>query len=344
MRKGDVMIRLCLFCFALGALPALAQISGVVINATTEKPQAGVTVNLVHPGQGGMQTLATVKTDADGKFKIDHEVPPPPALLQASYQDVQYNLIMQPGAPSQGVRLSVYNATSQASSASLSKQHLVVLEPLDDGIHVAETFLMQNTGKTTFQDPVKGSVQIYLPKEAQGNAKVTVDAPSGMPITRAPEKTSEPDVFKVGYPIKPGETTYEVAYTLPPSIQFAGKVLGSGQMLVVTPESVKLSGTDLKEDGLKQLGQGGPMARVYEVTAKSGASYELGIEGTGSLQAASGGDSQPSEEDGGPPKERAGPPRIYDRLPWVLGLAFGILGVGGALLYRRGPGPGSSAA
>ena len=126
------------------------------------------------------------------------------------YQDVQYNQVLPPDAPTKGVRLSVFNATSQMSQASVKQQHALVLEPGQDGIRVNETFLIENSGKTTLLDPVKGSVQFFLPKAVQGTTKVSIQAPGGMPITRAPEKTSQADVFKVSYPIKPGETDYEV--------------------------------------------------------------------------------------------------------------------------------------
>ena len=321
---------------------AQGQISGVVTNDTTGKPQAGVAVTLVHPGQNGMQTLGRATTDADGIFKIDAEVPPPPALLEAVYQEVQYNQVLPPGSPSTGVRLTVFDATGQASQASITQQHLLVLEPGDDGIKVNETFLLQNSGKTTLLDPVKGSIQFFLPREALG-AKVTVEAPGGMPITRVPEKTGETNVFKVSYPVKPGETVYEVGYSVPPSKSFKEKVLDKNPMLVVTPEAVKLSGTGIKEAGIKDLGQNGLRARVYEVTAAAGAAYELGIEGTGVLQTGGaggddgGGDTAQRGEDDGSPKPTAGNARLYQRLPWVLGLTFSILGLGGVLLYRRSP-------
>ena len=327
-------MRLRLFCLALAGLPLLAQIDGTVINATTGMPQAGVEVSLIHPGENGMQTLATATSGADGGFKIAKDLPSPPALLRATFQGVEYNQVVPPGTPSTGIKLSVYDATNKTSPA-LSQQHLSIIEPGSDGIRISETFLLGNTGTTTFLDPVKGSAQFYLPKAAQGNTRVTINAPNGMPITRAPEKTSQADVFKVGYPIKPGQTEFDVAYVLPPGSKFTAKKLGSGTDIMVSAESVKLSGADLKEDGVKQLGQDGPRARVYEVLAKAGGSYEVSVEGTGALQAAQ--DAGPSEEDedGGSPKPKAGQARIYERLPWVLGLAFGILALGGTLLYRR---------
>lgn len=328
-------MRLRLFLYVASVLPLFAQIDGTVINATTGKPQAGVDVELIHPGENGMQTLATVKTGADGGFKIDKALPPPPALLRATYQDVEYNQVVPPGTPSTGIKLSVYDATSK-SSASLAQQHLIVVEPGDDALRISETFLVQNSGNTTFSDPQKGSIEFYLPKGAAANAKVTISAPNGMPITRAPEKASQADVYKESYPIKPGQTEYDVAYSLPPAVQFTGKALGSGPVIMVTAESVKLSGPALKDEGVKQLGQGGPRAHVYTVSAASGASYEVGVEGVGSLQAPQQQSaSSDDEEDGGSPKPIAGQARIYERLPWVLGLAFGVLALGGTLLYRR---------
>lgn len=338
-------LRLSLFAALLSGLAANAAIDGTVINATTGMPQSGVTINLIHPSsENGMETLATAKSDAQGQFKLDKDLPPPPAILQSDYQGVQYNMVLPPGSQTSGVRVSVYDATSKAADASLALQHLIVLDPSAANIHVSETFLAQNTGKTTFSDPAKGSIQVYLPKEAQEGAKVTIQAPNGMPITRSPEKTSQSGVFKVGYPIKPGETQYNVDYTLPASQKFSGKVLGQAKTLIVTAESVKLSGDQLKDDGIKDLGQDGPRAHVYEVTAEPGAAYELGIEGTGTLEAGGGGESQPSEAEGGPPQPKAGPAKLYDRLGWVLALAFGILGLGGAVLYRKGSGPAQPAA
>jgi hypothetical protein len=338
-RAHQTSARLALLVLISGS-SLLAQISGVVTNGTTGKPQAGVVVTLVHPGENGMQTLGTSKTDADGKFKIDQPVPPPPALLEATYQDVQYNQVLPPNASPTGVQLSVYNSTSHFLAADLKEQHAVVIEPGQDGIRVNETYLVDNSGKTTILDPVKGSVQFYLPKEVQATTKITVQAPLGgqssissPPITRPPEKTSQPDIFKVSYPIKPGETDYEVSYVLPSSKTFAGKVLGKSPLVLITPEAVQLSGPDVKEDGLRQLGQKGPSARIYEVTAAAGASYEVGVEGTGAIQT-SAAESEQNVDDGSP-KPTAGNARVYERLPWVLGLTFSILGLGGVLLYRR---------
>lgn len=313
-----------LVSLVLVSAPLFAAIDGTVINATTGKPQPSVTVTLIHPGEGGMQTLGSAKSGPDGKFAIDKEVPSPPALLQAEYQGVTYNSILQPGAPSTGVHLNVYDATNKLS-ADIGQQHLVILEPISGQLRISETFLVENKGNTTFQDLSKGSLQIFLPKGT--TTEVTVTAPGGMPIRRAPEKTSQTDVYKINYPLKPGETQFELAYSLPDPKKFAGKAVDKEPLRLVTASNVTLSGENLKDLGTEPRTQ----AHVYEVPA--GSSYEVSIQGEGPLRTEN---AQAQEEDNGAPKVTPGMARIYNRLYWVLGLTFGILALGGTLLYRKG--------
>jgi hypothetical protein len=304
----------------------LAAIDGTVINATTGKPQPSVTVTLVHPGAGGMQTLGSAKSDAEGKFAIDQEVPSPPALLQATYQGVTYNSVLPPGSPTSGVQLSVYDSTNRMP-ANVEQQHLLILEPDSNQLKVSETILVENKANETFNDPAKGSLQLFIPQSI--NTEVTVTAPGGMPIRRAPQKTAQADVFKLDYPLKPGETQFELGYTWPDAKKFSGKAVGKDPLRLVTPNGVTLSG-----DGLKDLGtEPRTQAHIYEVAP--GASYEASIQGTGVLETGQA-QSQDQDDDSGSPKIHSGMARVYDRLYWVLGLAFSILALGGALLYRKG--------
>src|SRR5665213_2495344 len=44
---------------------------------------------------------------------------------------------------------------------------------------------------------------------------VTVNPAGGMPIQRPALKTKEPNVYKVDYPVRPGETRFDLNYTVP---------------------------------------------------------------------------------------------------------------------------------
>ena len=308
------------------AASAFAAVDGTVINATTGKPQPSVIVTLVQPGSQGMQTLASVKTDAEGKFKIDKEIPPGPALLQALYQGATYNQMLAPGAPSSGVRVKIYDSSAKPGIAKIS-QHMILLEPSAEKLDVSETFMIENQSPMTFQDPVKGSVQFYLPEAAGGKVQVTINAPGGMPIQRPAEKTAQKNVYKIAYPVKPGESRFDVSYSLPASPTFSSKIMhGEGLTRLVTPAAVTLSG-----DGIESLGQE-PQTKAHIYNA-GGADYSVTIAGTGSLRSA---EPAPTEDDSGAPQPEAKMARVYDKLPWILAFGLGILGLGGWLLYRKG--------
>jgi hypothetical protein len=337
MRGTAVLPRLLL---ALGLIaPGLdAAIDGTAINGTTNMPQAGVAISLIHPGENGMQTLGSTKSGPDGKFKIDQDLPSPPALLQAVFQGVTYNQIVPPGSPTQGIHLNVFDAVSKLPPTIKLAQHMMMIEPAGDAIHVTEVFQYENDGALTYQDPTKGSIQFFLPKGAEDGASVSIEAPGGMPIKRPPEKTSQAGVYKESYPVKPGDTTtYELTYTLPPAQKLSGKLFGDSPAMLVTGSAVTLSG-----DVLKSRGQDPKLkAHIYEVSSSpAGTPFEVGIEGSGPISApetaAAGGGGQDQENDTGQPQPTAGPARVYDRMYWLLGLAFGILAVGGTLLYRKG--------
>lgn len=311
-------------------LPLLA-IDGVVTNATTGMPQAGVAINLVQPSQNGMVPLGETKTDAQGQFKIDKTIPPGPGLLQATYEGTTYNQIITPGMPTTGIQVKVYDATNDPVVA-IPVEHLILMEPSDTEIKISETFVFNNQTIRTFNDPAKGSLQVYLPEAAGGKAQAVITAPGGMPIPRTPTKASG-GFYKIDYPIKPGETRMDVSYTVPAAQKFAGKVVPApGGVHLVTPFSVTLTGEGIESQGQEPQTQ----AHIYII---KGADYKVSIDGVGALRPetpAAASDSGANGEDTGSPKIEIASARIYSRLYWVLGLALGILAVGGAMLYRRG--------
>jgi hypothetical protein len=156
---------------------------------------------------------------------------------------------------------------------------------------------------------------------------VTINSPGGVPIQRPAEKTKDKDVYKIAYPIRPGESRFDVNYSLPPTDTFASKILhGDGVTRLVTPSTVTLEGS-----GIESLGQE-PQTKAHIYSA-GGADYSVKITGTGSLrnQEAAAPDEDTGESQGLEEK----PARVYSRMYWVLGMAFAILGLGGVLLYRK---------
>ncbi|HMD49528.1 MAG TPA: carboxypeptidase-like regulatory domain-containing protein [Bryobacteraceae bacterium] len=323
-------LRTLVFSLALIA-PCYAAVDGIVMSGTTGQPQANAIVSLVQPGQGGMKTLFSVKTDAQGVFRFDKDVPPGPILVQTFFDGVNYNQPLMPGTPTSGIRVQVYNATNKP--VAKVAQHFIVLQPSATDITVSEGILYQGDPKLAYSDPVNGTLQFYLPPEAGGKVQVTINSTGGMPIQRPAEKTKQPNVYKVDYAIKPGETRFDLNYTLPATnpMTYTGKILhAEGASDLVAPQGVTLKGADVELAGTEPTTQ----ASVYKIKSPN---FTVQVEGTGALQAGAGGGgggAASPEEDNGAPTLQEVKPRIYDRMYWILGMAFAVLGLGSVVLYR----------
>src|SRR4030081_438376 len=58
------------------------------------------------------------------------------------------------------------------------------------------------------------SFEIVLPEGAQSTQSLAA-GPGGMPVNSAPVPTNEKDHYTVLFPIRPGESRFQIAYTLP---------------------------------------------------------------------------------------------------------------------------------
>lgn len=315
-----------LACFAACAFGA---IDGTVMNRTTGKPQGGATVTLYRLGQQlGMESIESVKSDAAGKFRIAQDVEGP-RLIQTAFDGVTYSHMLSAGAPTSGITLEVFNASSKPGLAKLVS-HFLIFQPAGDEMTVTEGFIFQNDGNVSYHDPAGGTLKFVLPAAAQGKVKVQATAPQGMPVERAAEKTARPGVYKVDFPIKPGETRFELNYTVPYAAPatFEGKVLYPGASTsLVAPQGIEIKGDGLTLRGREPRSQ----ASVYEVKA---AGFTVQVSGT--LSPAESGDS------GGEPAIAEVLPRLHQNLSWLLVLAFAILALGFVLLYRARPAEAAS--
>jgi hypothetical protein len=325
MRKGDVVIRAAL-CSLLMILPALAAVDGVIVNGTTGKPEPNTLVMLIQPTQGGMQTLGTTKSDAQGKFSFDNNDESGPRLIQAVFQGVQYNKMVPPGMPSTGVQIPVYASSNKAGTAK-ETQHFIVLQPGEKEMTVSEGLLYIGDPNLTYYDPVNGSVRFYVPPEAKGPIAVTVNPAGGMPIQRPALKTKDPNIYKIDYPVRPGETRFDLNYTVPTisPMMFTDKLLNTeAASNLVVPAGVTAKSDDLELAGTEPKTQ----ASIYRIKK---ANFSVEVDGTGALTD----QAQGSADDNGQPQVQEVKPRIYASMYWILGMAFAILGLGSVLLARN---------
>ncbi len=325
------MLRGLLAAFLLTALPAAAEITGAVINRTTGKPQANASVTLTKMGGagGGLQAAGETKTGADGKFTFDQTLEGP-TLIRATWDNVTYSRMLPPGTPSTNLTLDVYQSSKSPGDSKVSK-HMILFEPGGGQMNVNETYIYSNGGDTAWNDPARGTLRFYLPPAAS-KMQINATAPGGMPIPAPTSKASQPDIYKTDFPIKPGETRFDLTYSFPYTMgdQFEGKVTTKDDnTYLIVPNGITLKAEHVNDLGVEPRTQ----AHIFGL---AGTSYNIQLTGA---------EIAPPENGGGDQQE-SGPqiqpilPRIYTQVLPILAIALGILGLGFALLYRR-EAPGS---
>jgi len=303
------------------ASSAAAAVRGVVMNRTTDKPAAGIAVTLISMSAAGMQPVETVTADAQGRFAFGRAPEAVHYLVEAQLDGVTYNRMVAPGEAAGEVELAVYHAT--ARPAPRPAQRIVFLEPGADALRVSETWLYRNDGKRTLYDPQSPSLRLFLPEAARGEVSVMVTAPGGMPVPRRAEPEARSGVYRVVFPIKPGETRFDLTYTLPSAAGFTARMLyPEAPTRLVVPAGVTLRGEGLEAVGPDPSGR----AMIYEIRGRR--EFAVEIEGRGMLADLT--------DDAGPSLDQI-PPAIYERLSWVLAPAVAVLVLGFWLLYRISP-------
>jgi hypothetical protein len=333
MRKGDgiMTLRPSLLLFAaLLALPAFGAVDGTVTNGTANRPEPQVRLILVKPGQQGMQTLGATTSDPQGHFHFDQDQPGGgPQLIQAVFQGVTYTTLLTPNTPTSAVDVRVFNATKSPAAAQIA-QHMIVVQPTQSQTSIAETIVVQNSSKETFANSELGGARFFLPPAADGQVRVSVQGPGGMPLPRSAEKTSETDVFKVDYPIKPGETQFNLSYVLPMGspATLRGRVVNikgqpDGPTRFIAPTGVTLESKDIRSLGQEPQTQ----ATIYDLLSPA---YTIDVKGAGTM-------AQDDTDDADVPKVEQKNPPVYHHLVWLTALGLGALLVGVLLLYRASP-------
>ena len=219
---------------------ALAEsITGVVTNKTTNKPAAGDDVVLIRLAQG-MQEASRTKTDAKGRFTL--EVPAGDNgihLVRVTHDKANYFRPAPPGT--QSVEVDVFNAAAKVKGVS-SEADVMRLQTDESGktLHIVENFFVKNESDPPLTQFSDRPFEFYLPDGAvvEGSAAL---APGGMPVQASPVPLGEPNHFAFIFPIRPGETRFQITYRLPysGSLKFAPRVtMPTDTIAIMMPKSM----------------------------------------------------------------------------------------------------------
>lgn len=231
----------CIFFIAL-ALPVpllAASVTGTVTDETTGKPAGGDTVALLSTARG-LQEITHATTGADGRFRL------PVSgggvqLLRVDHGKVSY--FTQVPANASDVRLKVYDAVPSVSGVKV-EDDVIHIEADRQAVHIVESYFVKNASsppRTLFSN--QGFV-VALPADAQPQQ---ANATDGAGVTQMITPTAEGNSgrYSMVYPLRPGETQFQVAYTIPwtGSLNFRSTVLlPTDDLAVMLPNSMKFSG------------------------------------------------------------------------------------------------------
>ncbi|MGC1872938.1 MAG: carboxypeptidase regulatory-like domain-containing protein [Acidobacteriaceae bacterium] len=338
-----------------GSAVMAAPISGTVTNQTTKKPSAGDSVELMRLG---MDVAAKTTTDAQGHFTLDVTDGAPMHLLRVIHDKATYFRPVPAGTST--VNVDVYDVAEKVAGVS-TEADVARIEASPSGLSVIENFFVKNASSPPRTQFGPRAYEIYLPKNAQVVA-AAAQGPGSMPVQTPPTPLGTPGDYAFVYPLRPGETRFQVSYQmpysgsfqfhprvaapvdnlaiiLPKSVQFAGTPVGAFQPIDedvkvqtylarnVTPESklaFTVSGTGLlpQENTAADNGNGGQSA--------AGDQTAMGPEAT--AQAAAANNTRPGIGLGVPIDT---PDPLHKYKWWILSLAVVLLAVGAAFLMKQ---------
>jgi len=214
MRSSLIFVASVLFLVPLPAvLPAQGRIQGAVANGTTGQPVANQTVQLLLP-RGGMQRVATVTTDASGRFVFPSANIDPSSfyLVQAAFQGVDYN------APAQfdpegtaSLSITVYDASSSAPPLSIQSARVVV-HAQGKQAHVQEMLAIRNTSNPPRSYANSDGTFHFRLSPGTAEPSAAVAGLMNMPLPQPVNAGKGPGEYFLQYPLKPGLTVVMVAY------------------------------------------------------------------------------------------------------------------------------------
>ncbi|MCU1248266.1 MAG: hypothetical protein JWQ49_1295 [Edaphobacter sp.] len=333
-------------------------ITGTVTNKTTNKPSAGDDVVLIRLAQG-MQEAARTKTDAKGRFTL--EIPNGDNglhLVRVTHDKANYFRPAPPGT--QSVEVEVFNAAAKVKGVS-SEADVMRIQTDESGkaLRVVENFFVKNESNPPLTQFSDRPFEFYLPEGAvvEGSAAL---APGGMPVQATPTPLGEANHYAFIFPIRPGETRFQISYRLPygGSLKFSPRVATpTDTVAIMMPKSM-----------LFKPGPAAPYTAVTEETTaqtyvargvQPSQALDFMVSGTGQMprdtgaaaaadgsgQAAAGGGSSAASDTRpggglGTPLDPEGNNDPWAKYKWwILGGLGLAMAVGAGIMLKNGPAP-----
>jgi len=281
-RKSLLSVTIICVVFLSSAAGFAKILTGTVTNGTTNKPSASDDVILIKLAQG-MEEAGQTKTDSSGKFSLTLEDDGQPHLIRVIHQDVTYHEMAPPGTTS--VEVKVYDVSKKVAGVN-AVADLMYLQAQRGQLGVSRIFAVSNTSRPPRTQMNDQNFEFYLPEGAQIDSAQAQTA-GGQWVDSTPVQQSDKGRFAFAFPLRPGQTEFQVSYHLP----YTGKATIDPQLIypldhfvVIMPQAIQFSPAQagIYED--KQPPR--PPGAIAEVASKArpGQNLVFDVSGSGILQ------------------------------------------------------------
>ena len=349
MRLSPTLLH-CALILVLGAYASAQTLTGTVTNGTTKKPGAGDEVILIKLSSG-MEEVAHTKTDAQGKFSFKLDDEGSPHLVRVVHQDVTYHKMAPPGSSTADVE--VFDVAKKVTGVGVTADVMRV-QAESNQLEIVRLFAVNNASNPPKTQMNDANFEFYLPdgaKIVQGMARTA----NGQPINAEPIPQREKNRYAFNFPLRPGETQFQIAYQMPytGSFQMAPKSpYETEHFVVMLPKTMQFTA----DPGAQYQSMDDPQQKDTTVQVAQrvapGAPLGFKVSGTGTIASDAGGDAgggETADAGGrragpggglGPPIDAPDPLHQY-RL-WILG-GFAIVLIAGALYVSSRQGKAAAA-
>jgi hypothetical protein len=272
----------------LSLLPAFTSaqtLTGTVTNGTTSKPASGddvVLLSLIN----GMQEAGRTQSDAKGNFTLKLDAAGP-HLIRVIHQGVTYHRMAPPGTTS--VEVEVFDVAKKIAGIQVTAD-VMRFQAQGNELGGVRLFAVNNTSNPPRTQMNDQNFEFYLPEGAQIDQSMAETA-GGQPINSAPVPQKEKDRYAFIFPLRPGETQFQVAFHLPYTGQLSinpRAIYGAQHFVVMLPKSMQFTaGQGAVFNAMNDPRQPDAIVQVASNTSV-GQPLDFNVSGTGTL--AEGGD------------------------------------------------------
>ena len=202
-------------CWLRSARPACALVAsaqtltGTLKNGTTGKPAAGDDVILIKLGQG-MEEAARTKADASGHFSFK-VADAGPHLIRAVHQGVTYHSMAPPGTNS--VEVQVFDVAKKLNDISVTAD-VMRFQAQGSQLQGTRLFAVNNASNPPRTQMNDQNFEFYLPEGAR-IVESSAETAGGQPLKTDPVPQKEKNRYAFIFPLRPGQTLFQVGFELP---------------------------------------------------------------------------------------------------------------------------------